>query len=151
MDINPQTSAHYASNQTEATTWMAGGCPQLTESYLEARHHAAGMYILAAIQAGSKGGTIIQADVSGNHNKQKATGITPLLQSRIPNDHLPTNHDPTATSVPDMTLYEKIKRGRIIKRRYTHDRGDKILHRHKTRTTTDLCRPTINTLASFHL
>jgi hypothetical protein len=95
---------------------LAGGCPQLTESYL-ARHHAAGMYILAAIQAGSKGGTIIQADV-GNHNKQKATGITPL-PSRIPNDHLPTNHDPTATSVPDMTLYEKIKRGRIIKRRYT--------------------------------
>jgi hypothetical protein len=75
------------------------------------------MYILAAIQAGSKGGTIIQADV-GNHDKQKATGITPL-PNRIPNDHLPTNHDPTTTSVPDMTLYEKIKRGRIIKRRYT--------------------------------
>jgi hypothetical protein len=79
--------------------------------------HSHALPCLAAIQAGSKGGTIIQADV-GNHNKQKATGITPL-PSRIPNDHLPTNHDPTAISVPDMTLYEKIKRGRIIKRRYT--------------------------------
>jgi hypothetical protein len=84
------------------------------------------MYIiLAAIQAGSKGGTIIQADV-GNHNKQKATGITPLPISRIPNDHLPppqTTIPPLPRSVPDMTLYEKNQTWKDyqekIHRRYT--------------------------------
>jgi len=95
---------------------LAGGCPQLTDSYL-ARHHAAGMYILEAIKAGSKGGTIIQADV-GNHDKQLRAGITPL-PNQISNDHLPINHRPTTSSVPDITLYERRQQGGIIKRRYT--------------------------------
>lgn len=85
----------------------------MKESYL-ARHHAAGMYILDAIRAGDKGGTVIQADV-GSHRKQLKAGLAPL-PSRIPNAHLPTD---SATSVPDITLYETKRQGGITKHRYT--------------------------------
>lgn len=114
---------------------LAGGCPKLTESYL-ARHHAAGAYILEAIRAGAKGGTIIQADI-GSRKKQQKAGLTPL-PTHIPTEHLPTLRAPNTdkhgskteptrrlatneaiTSIPDITLYEKKRRGKLIRRRYT--------------------------------
>ena len=108
--------------QPDGGSHLAGGCPKLTESYL-ARHHSAGMYILDAIRAGTKGGTIIQADV-GSQKKQIKAGCTPL-PSRIPAKHLPPDRyhggdTQTATkSVPDITLYETEQQGRTTKHRYT--------------------------------
>jgi ribonuclease HI len=97
--------------QEDGGSHIASGCPKLHKAYTE-RHHAAGTMILKAVRAGSRGTTVIQADV-GSQEKQARSGLSPLPND-IPVKYLAAKKRDRATALadesrsrPDFTLYSE--------------------------------------------